>query len=880
MVPVLPPARAAQVDVDLDDDESNGAESRIETNVLQAFPVEVENVITNNASGDAFIFVWPGAGPGGFTSVLFPGPDVGTKWEWSTVSQVYPILSPATFYPSEDPRELPVFGAPQTGIGEDVEERTFGDVPGRSIFPTQVTVSSASLTSSLITFFSPEETVATCGGSFENGVFEQTFFNAGDEPIVIAAEQQACCPDPQMILCGEDCYFYLTDPNNCGGCGIECEIDEYCNQGTCEPICPPGQTLCGEECFDLQNDPNNCGECGLVCAWDEFCDQGSCQPICPEGQTLCGEECFDLQNDPNNCGECGIECGLNEICELGTCVGVGPAVGQTIAIPVPGIPEGSGTKCSNYGRGWLELKVEEEDLGPGVFSANGLTIEIVDVSLNAEGEVVVLEWRVISPFGTSTGTSVVDEGGVDATIWKSGSSYVEIYDGWPTPKSPPMEAVFDINTNTQLPGGVGGLSHVSWCFDPDGAVAATARQGGESSTVALGNRHRTRVTGGPVAPSTRLAASRSVTDRRLARRQRVIEGTSVVARQTTGEEPQVEEAPVCDVPEVEPVVIPPGESVTQCQSGAPLGTEVFLTTTVQRDGETVAAGPCAVIVPVDNAQIGEFVGTPFRMFINDESGDGLPQPGERINLSVEVQNVGTAAFVAPTATLGSPPDDFNTIEIAFATNFSPFPDFPAYEGGGDCDTPPPVPVALKNEFIYRFDVPAEHQPDVGRVFVLTFEGDASGPLVYDMPFVLGIGRACDPVTDIDGETFDGLQGLLSPVSADLRPKSSSIDYSVDSFPLGTNVPLRLRLFCGDQRLGPELDPTPEVIAIEHETLGPQPLDTINGGAAADPADPFFVCDSIQCAFQLNPDGLAVGVHVISIRMPDSRIYRAGFTIGP
>jgi hypothetical protein len=872
MASVSPLGHAAEATIDLDGDPANGEESLIETNVLQAFPVEVENVITNNASGEAFIFVWAGAGPGGFTSVLFPGPDVGTKWEWSTVSQVYPILSPATFVPGDDPRELPIFGGPDDGIDEEeVETVVFNDVPGRSIFPTQVTVSSASLTSSLITFFSPEETVATCSSTSDGGIFQQTFFNPRDVPLRIEAEQQDCCEQPQMILCAGECYHYLDDPNNCGGCEIECEWDEFCDQGLCEPICPAGYTLCGEECFDLQNDSNNCGGCGIQCPADQFCHMGVC--VCPEGLTLCGEECLDLQNDPNNCGGCGIMCAFNEICDGGTCLSIDPAVGQTIGIPVPGAPDGSGAKCSDYGRGWLELKVEEHDLDPGdIFSLGGITIEIFDVSLDGQGEIIAFEWRVAPPFGVRTGVSVVDAGGVDAVIWKSGFSYVEIYDGWPTAESPPMEAVYDINTNTQIPGGFGGLSHVAWCFDPDGAAPVVAQRGGGSTTFALGDRHPKRMTGRSVSAPTRRAASR---ERGALLAQ---PGTTTATAESTARE--IVEAPVCGAPAVD-VVIPPRESFTQCQTGPLVGREVFFTTTVQQDGETVAAGPCAVIVPAEEMTLGEFVGAPVRMFIDDESGDGLPQPGEQINLFVGVHNIGTADFLAAVGTLTSPTDEFNTTEMVFSSNFSSFADFPAYPGGGDCNTPPPEPVVRQNDTVYSFEIPAEQVPDVGRVFILRLQGNASAPLVYDMPFVLGIGDACDPATDIDGETYDGVQGLLTPVDAQLRPEGSQIDYSTGSFNAGSTIPLKLRLFCGSQRLsGADITTSPEIVALVHETLGPQSLETINADNNANPANPFFVCGASRCEFELRTDGIPPGVYVISLLMPDSRVFQAGFTISP
>ena len=42
---------------------ANGAESQCDLNVLQTFPVQVENRVTNKSGGDAFGFSWPSAGP-------------------------------------------------------------------------------------------------------------------------------------------------------------------------------------------------------------------------------------------------------------------------------------------------------------------------------------------------------------------------------------------------------------------------------------------------------------------------------------------------------------------------------------------------------------------------------------------------------------------------------------------------------------------------------------------------------------------------------------------------------------------------------------------------------------------------------------------------
>src|SRR5258708_7041181 len=84
-------AQAATKTLDLDGNPTNGAESQCDLNVLQTFPVQIENRVTNKSGGDAFGFVWPSAGPGGFTSSVTAGTPggVGAKWVWTTNQSVF-----------------------------------------------------------------------------------------------------------------------------------------------------------------------------------------------------------------------------------------------------------------------------------------------------------------------------------------------------------------------------------------------------------------------------------------------------------------------------------------------------------------------------------------------------------------------------------------------------------------------------------------------------------------------------------------------------------------------------------------------------------------------------------------------------------------------
>ena len=111
----------------------------------------------------------------------------------------------------------------------------------------------------------------------------------------------------------------MSDPHNCGGCGIRCQDGEFCGEGNCEPVCPVGQVLCGTICVDLKSDPLHCGACDNKCGSNDICEAGSCETCSPPQGTACDNECVNLKTDPYNCGGCGNACARDEVCIQGTC---------------------------------------------------------------------------------------------------------------------------------------------------------------------------------------------------------------------------------------------------------------------------------------------------------------------------------------------------------------------------------------------------------------------------------------------------------------------------------------------------------------------------------------------------------------------------------
>lgn len=335
----------------------------------------------------------------------------------------------------------------------------------------------------------------------------------------------------------------------------------------------------------------------------------------------------------------------------------------------------------------------------------------------------------------------------------------------------------------------------------------------------------------------------------------------------------VVEAPVCDLSPIEQVV-PNGGTYTQTQTGGRFGKEIQTSVSIAVNGKTIAEGPCPLVVPVTDVDTSGVILSPISVATQDTSGDGLCQPGEaRCEFFITVSDLGDSPCVDPLATLTSPPDQLDPNPIVFLNNLSSYPSLPAYPGDG-------VPLEKKtNTTAFAITTQASQLPDVGRPFFMNVScTNLQTPVV--MPITLGIGSVCDPNT-IDGKTYDHLQGFQAPVKARLVPSGTPINFSTGNFNHGSTIPLKLSLGCGGVTLtGAEINPSPQIVSLEHTTLGPQSLLGINGDNNANPDNPAFSCSSSSCDFQFRTEQLPSGTYIIGVRMPDTRVFRAGFTIRP
>jgi hypothetical protein len=130
-----------------------------------------------------------------------------------------------------------------------------------------------------------------------------------DCPVGQACVNGRCTCPPYTTLCNGACIPTVSDPNNCGGCGVKCTGTLACAAGKCAENCLPGQTKCGNTCTDTKTDNNNCGGCGRpACGQGTGCVDGVCRPVVPltgTGPATCTSGAASPSLDPAQGGCAG-----------------------------------------------------------------------------------------------------------------------------------------------------------------------------------------------------------------------------------------------------------------------------------------------------------------------------------------------------------------------------------------------------------------------------------------------------------------------------------------------------------------------------------------------------------------------------------------------
>ncbi len=147
----------------------------------------------------------------------------------------------------------------------------------------------------------------------------------------------ADCTQPQAPTEDDGCETNITDPANCGGCGLACQTGLVCalKGGTPWPRCICTQdkqctekvssvipnTACNEaagKCSCPSSESCAPGEICVALPKAVVCDCGGVK--CLPGQHCCSDGCKDVETDPKNCGACGRTCAPGQACKGWTCI--------------------------------------------------------------------------------------------------------------------------------------------------------------------------------------------------------------------------------------------------------------------------------------------------------------------------------------------------------------------------------------------------------------------------------------------------------------------------------------------------------------------------------------------------------------------------------
>ena len=178
--------------------------------------------------------------------------------------------------------------------------------------------------------------------------------NGCDDATIIAYEGDKCVPEcgSAMVCCAGTCVDTNSDAYHCGKCWNQCRNHEVCDSGsckspsakTCSPACDSNRRCCGETCIDVLTDPKDCGTCGVACPDGIACVDGKCDvkptcqcsdgkvcdengdcvvkcgsSLCRPDESCCGNTCTTLDT-VKHCGSCDNACqGNAPFCQYGAC---------------------------------------------------------------------------------------------------------------------------------------------------------------------------------------------------------------------------------------------------------------------------------------------------------------------------------------------------------------------------------------------------------------------------------------------------------------------------------------------------------------------------------------------------------------------------------
>ena len=771
-------------------------------------------------------------------------------------------------------------------------------VPGRSLSSTDVTVSSASLTSSLITFFSPPKEVFTATSSARPGGAIDELTNQTTQPITVETEAYppGCCPgDPatdHKLRCGEECVDFLTDPSNCGACGNVCGEGECCSNGACTSLCEEDRTWCDGLCNDLQNDSAHCGTCGNDCGEGRCCDGGGCVSVCAPGQVFCNGKCVDPQNDSDHCGACGVACGEEACCSGGECVGLTAcAAGQLFCDGACIDVQNDNDNCGACGNA----------CGEGSCCNNGVcsgfnTCEAGRTLCDGLCYDTMNDPNHCGACGNVCGPTATCTNGVCSPCGNQGGRRDACDNTCVNLNTDPYNCGgCGVSCNTNCPSNFHGVcSNGQSCRCEPGPPAPPPPPNVQPPTQPFcGNPDPDPTPGhcpnpNPSGPVDAFCPNPNPSES--------TPGFCPASGDT------VEGTPICTI-NPGTTTLAPGATSTVCRPGGLLFKEIVTTVRVCGDSIPGPDGICQdgvsngttgtfmQLAPDTETEIGDAFMTPFAVhvtaentfdFANTPIGDGLVQPGETVSILVDVLNAGPASFQGVTGTLSAPAVDLtddgvnNPVGVTILSGTASYGTIPGTQPTVNCEAPILNPKA--GALPFQFTIPNDHPGDTTHPFVITFEGTVNGsPFTMAMPFSLGIADRC---VFADGtRDYDGLDGLLTPLTR-LVPAGDPVPFPNRSFNAGNSLPLKMRQLCGGIELkGADADP-PQIVGISEATRGEIDISTLVINDDTSSSDSLFRWNETtkRWIFNMRTDPLGTGVFTLTIKIAGKKDYVTGFEL--
>jgi hypothetical protein len=159
----------------------------------------------------------------------------------------------------------------------------------------------------------PEAGPASCvaGDGFDTGfnvhcVYASCNSTDENEPCTLPDGAPGTCCAGSCVALLQPAFLgmmpgYVSDPNNCGGCGNMCLPGTTCPKGVCITPCGPTDCPAGRVCSYISQ------SCEPIIDCPSEPDGTPCRPTVGGPGICCGGACISPTDD-SNCGGCGIVC--------------------------------------------------------------------------------------------------------------------------------------------------------------------------------------------------------------------------------------------------------------------------------------------------------------------------------------------------------------------------------------------------------------------------------------------------------------------------------------------------------------------------------------------------------------------------------------------